>query len=126
LKSSKDAVRLRAQSVDQATQETTLRASQATFPEVEEKLFQWIDAGCPMSLVLSPMLICHKARQISDSLRITEDKFKASWGWFARFRHRRGLNTINLFGGGEVDINNPEIFKALEELGSIIDQYDPS
>ena len=126
IKSRKDGIRERAQRVDQVTQETTFRDSQAMFPEVEKKLFEWIDAGRRASLALPPSMICHKAKQIATELEIDDDKFKASWGWFARFRHRYGLNGKNLFGeGGQVDKNNPETLKALEELSVLIGQYDP-
>lgn len=61
-----------------------------------------------MSLVLPSSLICHKAKQISEAMKIVDDKFKASRGWFLRFRHRFGLIGTNLFGeGGEIDKNNP-------------------
>lgn len=34
---------------------------------------------------------------------------------------------MNLCGeGGDVDKNDPELLKALDDLGSIIDQHDPS
>lgn len=127
LKANKNIICERAQRVDQATQESTFRASSGTFPELEKRLFDWIDAGRRMTMTLPPNIICHKAKLIASALDIPEEKFKASWGWFARFRHRFGLNSTNLFGeGGEVDRNDPEIIEALQELGSVIDQYDPS
>lgn len=59
-------------------------------------------------------------------MEIGDDKFKASWGWFSRFRFWFGLRGTNLFGeGGEVDKNNIETLRALDELCAIIDQYDP-
>ena len=127
LRSNKDIVRERAQNVNQATQETTKRVSQAMFPELEKRLFDWIDAGRRMSLVLPPSLIRHKVRLLAQAIDIPDDKFKASWGWFVRFRHRYGLNFMNLCGeGGDVNKNDPELLQAIDDLGSIIDQYDPS
>jgi len=97
------------------------------FPELEKRLFDWIDAGHHMTLTLPPNIICHKAKLIASAMEIPEENFKASWGWFARFHHRFGLNNANIFGEeGEVDKSDPKIIKALQELGSVIDQYDPS
>ena len=80
-----------------------------------------------MSLVLPPSLICHKARLLAQAIDIPDDKFKALWGWFVRFQHRYGLNFMNLCGeGGDVDKYDSELLQALDDLGSIIDQYDPS
>lgn len=92
----------------------------------EKKLYEWIDAGRRASLVLPPSIICHKAKQIASSMDIADDKFKASWGWFARFRQRYGIGGTNLFGeSGEVDKNIPQVLAALEELSALIGQYDP-
>jgi len=74
-----------------------------------------------MSLVLPPGLIYHKAKQIVDLMGISDEKFKASWGWFTRFQHRFDLNVTNLFGeGGEFDKTSAETLQALEELCSAI------
>ena len=78
IKSSKDQIRERVQKVDQATQESSFRASQPMFPDVEKKLFEWIDAGRRASLALPPSMICHKAKQIATASEIDHDKFKAS------------------------------------------------
>ena len=54
------------------------------------------------------------------------DDFKATWGWFRKFRHRQCLNTISLYGeGGAVDRNDPQLLASLERLYAIVNKYDP-
>jgi hypothetical protein len=74
----------------------------------------------------SPSLAIAKAKSIASTLSISDSNFKASWQCLSRFRTRRGLHKMLLHGEGiEVDKNDPELLSALEELYSIIAQYDP-
>lgn len=68
LKFNKDKICEKAQKVDQATQEYTFCASHATFSELKQRLLEWIEAGCRMSLALTSNTICHKAKIIDSGL----------------------------------------------------------
>ena len=58
-----------------------------------------------------------KARRLASEMNIFDDDFKATWGWFRKFRHRQCLNTINLYGeGGAVDRNDPELLVLWKDL----------
>jgi hypothetical protein len=77
-------------------------------------------------LPVPPSLAIAKAKSIASTLSISDSDFKASWQWLSRFRTRRGLQKMLFHGEGvEVDKNDPELLSTLEELYSIIAQYDP-
>ncbi len=81
---------------------------------------------CRARLPVPPSLAIAKAKSIASTLSISDLDFKASWQWLSRFRTRRGLQKMLLHGeGAEVDKNDPELLSTLEELYSIIAQYDP-
>ncbi len=76
-------------------------------------------------LHVPPSLAIVKAKSIASTLSISDSDFKASWQWLSRFRTCRGLEKMLLHGkGAEVDKNDLELLSALEELYSIIAQYD--
>jgi len=77
-------------------------------------------------LPVPPSLAIAKAKSIASTLSISNSDFKASWQWLSRFRTRQGLQKMLLHGeGAEVDKNDLELLSVLEELYSIIVQYDP-
>ncbi len=81
---------------------------------------------CHARLPVLPSLAIVKAKSIASTLSISNSVFKASWQWLSRFRTRQGLQKMLLHGEGvEVDKNDLELLLALEELYSIIAQYDP-
>ena len=53
-------------------------------------------------------MIRNKAREIAKSLRISEDKFKASSGWVENFKHRHGIRRGVWHGDGKASkLNAP-------------------
>ncbi len=89
-------------------------------------LYIWIDSMRRARLPVPPSLAIAKAKSIASTLSISDSNFKASWQWFSRFRTRQGLQKMLIHGeGAEVDKNDPKLLLALEELYSIIAQYDP-
>ena len=90
-------------------------------------MYAWIDASRRLSIALPPSVIMEKARRLATQMNICDDDFKATWGWFRKFRHRQCLNTISLYGeGGAVDRNDPQLLASLERLYAIVSEYDPS
>ena len=78
-------------------------------------------------IVLPSPVIMENARQLATQMNICDNHFKATWGWFRKFRHRQCLNTISLYGeGGAVDRNDLELLASLERLYSIFNKYDLS
>ena len=103
---------------------SVFRMTQARFPELEYRLFTWMDTIRRLKLELPPSLVIAKAREIAGTLNIPEKDFKASWGWLANFRARKGLGSILLCGeGAEVDKESPELLSRLNELYDVIRQY---
>lgn len=98
---------------------TTFRVSVGHFSEVEDKLYTWIEAMQRAHITVSPSLAIVKAKQIAAELSISEDSFKASWGWLKGFRARKGLQETLLGEGGEVDKNNPILLAQLEDLNNV-------
>ncbi len=89
-------------------------------------LYIWIDSMRRARLLVPSSLTIANAKSIAYTLSISDSDFKASWQWLSRFRTCRGLHKMFLHGeGAEVDKNDPELLSALEELYSIIVQYDP-
>ena len=77
------------------------------------------------SLPVPPFLAIAKAKKIALMMLIPESEFKASWHWLSRFRVRHGLQKMMLHGeGAEVNRNNPDLLHSLEDLYTIINQYD--
>jgi len=62
----------------------------------------WLSVtAVPQNITLSDSLIRNKARDIAKSLRISEDKFKASSGWVENFKHRHGIRRGVWHGDGK-------------------------
>lgn len=57
------------------------------FPEVEEHLFNWIQAEHPGSS-LSDTAIRERSLKIAQDVGLSSDQFKASLGWIEKFRER--------------------------------------
>jgi len=55
------------------TRSQTFRHSKGHFPEVENQLYNWIDAMRRANLSVSPLLALTKAKQIANELVISED-----------------------------------------------------
>ena len=79
-------------------QELFFRGSKGKYRELEEHLYAWIDASRRLLIALAPSIIMEKARRLASEMNISDDDFKATWGWFRKFHHRQCLNTINLYG----------------------------
>jgi hypothetical protein len=77
-------------------------------------------------LPVPPSFAIAKVKNIASTLSIFDLDFKASWQLFSCFKTCQGLQKMLLHGeGAEVDKNDPELLSVLEELYSIITQYDP-
>ena len=97
----------------------------ARFPELEQLLFQWFTATQQAGLVILPSMIKKKALTIARSMKIEDDDFKASKGWIQNFQKRFNIEAMLLHEeGGEVNRNNPVLLQQLQELMSIIDEYE--
>ena len=80
-----------------------------------------------LKLELLPTLVMTKAVEIVRSLNIKENEFKASWGWFQKFRIRKGLKAVLMFGeGAEVNTTDPQLLESLDKLYEILRKYPPS
>ena len=67
----KDEVRMRAEQQDQNKQMTTFRGEKAKYPELEERLYHWIDVGVHrQSLPLLAYIILEKAKQLAIQMNI--------------------------------------------------------
>ena len=95
------------------------------FPKLEDHLFDWIDILRKAKKPVSPTLALRKAMDIAGELSIPQKDFKASWGWFVRFKERRGLKSHHLCGEeGEINKEDPTLLSALQELYDTISTYD--
>ena len=112
----KDEIRLRAQQKDHNARKKTFRGSKGKYPELEERLYAWIDASRRLSIALPPLVIMEKARRLATEMNICDDDFKATWGWFRKFHHRQCLNAFNL--------NDPELLACLERLYDIVNEHE--
>lgn len=102
----KEEIQVRSMLMSPETRARTFRQSKGNFPEVEERLFTWIDEMRQANVTVSPTLALTKAKQIAAGLLISEDDFKASWQWLQNFKKRKGLHATLPDGeGGEVDNN---------------------
>jgi hypothetical protein len=78
------------------------------------------------NLLVPPSLAIAKAKSITLSLSIPETDFKASWQWLSRFRVCKGLQKMLLHKeGAEVNKSDLGLLATLNDLYTIIAQYDP-
>ena len=95
--------------------------------KMERLLKMWIDDQNRQNMALSLNLICQKALSIIERLKVemgVEDfEFKASKGWFDKFRRRSALHNIKVTGEAAsankeaADKFKPELEKCIEEKG---------
>lgn len=108
-------IRRRCAAVPKHVQERTQRVASAEYPELESMVYQWIDASRQAKLEIPPNLVITKALKLASDNNF--EGFKGTWGWYRRFKTRYGLGSMLLHGeGAEVDKNDPEILRQLEEL----------
>ena len=120
-----DAIKARNAITSQSTRQIMYQQAQPKFPELEEILLEWLSACRRMSLAISPSLVKAKVAEIASKLDIAEGSFSASNGWLHRFHKQNDIRGAHLFGeGGEVDKNDPELLRTLEQLETLIDTYD--
>jgi hypothetical protein len=125
IKNNQEEIKKRIESATDLTNASTYRASYPKFPQLEDVLEEWLSASRRMSLVITPLILKIKAKQIAQTLGISQDVFSASDGWLQRFRKRRGIKITHLYGeGGEVDKDDPVLLKKLSDLEQLIDTYD--
>lgn len=74
--------------------------SPTKFPAIENLMRDWLDSVSDDGIVFTDALIRTKARQIADSMGMTEDKFKASSGWVENFKARQGIKKGKFSGVG--------------------------
>ena len=80
-----------------------------------------------LKLELPPTLVMAKAVEIARSLNINKNELKTSWGWFQKFRIRKGFKAVLMFGeGAEVNKTDPQLLESLDKLYEIIRKYPPS
>ena len=68
-------------------------------PAVDEAMVQWISASREKNAPLSGPLVMQKAEEMAK--KMGKETFKATNGWFERFKKREGLKTKKLHGEGQ-------------------------
>ncbi len=122
----RDSILERSALLSEEAKQKIFRASVGQFTKLEDMLYIWIDSMHRARLPVPPFLAIAKVKNTASTLSIFYLDFKASWQWLSCFRTRRGLQKMLLHGeGAEVDKNDLELLSALEELYSIIAQYNP-
>ena len=120
----KDTIKRQAALLTNDLQDTLSKLPQAKYSDLEEKLLEWIEVIRTANLPVSPSLIVAKAKELA--VTMSYDDFKGSWGWYRRFKRRRGLQHIVLHGeGGEVDKTDPKTLSELKVLYDEISKYEP-
>ncbi len=85
----KDEIEQCSMSMSVETRSQSFLQSKGHFPEVENQLYNWIDAMRRANLPVSPSLALTKAKQIANELLISKDDFKALYKWLMNFRLQR-------------------------------------
>lgn len=102
--------------VDLKHQLQTFRHAAPRFPDLEERVFQWIVSLRKVQINPTPSGIMDKAKVFATELGISEIDFKASPGWFERFRKRRHLVDKRMsVGGDDGYYHKPEDMHGQEE-----------
>lgn len=102
--------------VDLKHQLQTFRHAAPRFPDLEERVFQWIMSLRKVQINPTPTAIMEKAKVIAMEMGIPEIDFKASPGWFERFRKRRHLVDKRMsVGGDDGEDRKPEELQEEEE-----------
>jgi len=105
-------IKQRISSTDIKTCLTTFRVKKLIFEKLKKCLFQWIEATRRMKLKILPTIVIFKAKQIALTINIKEENFKASCGWYEKFRKCWRLKSVILLHDADVDVykENPELF----------------
>ncbi|EKX49915.1 hypothetical protein GUITHDRAFT_67428, partial [Guillardia theta CCMP2712] len=88
-----DAIRNRVQNLPDSTRAKTFRASNPSFPAMEDKLFDWIQECQRKGIEVSAAQVKAKAVEIA-AQQGAAGTFRASWKWLSNFRRRRNLQNI--------------------------------
>ena len=111
----KDVIKSRATNMSDKLQSSLTKSTHAKYPDLENKLYDWIEVIRKANLPISPTLVIYKAKKIAEEMSYND--FKASWMWFGRLKKRKGLQKIVLHGKrGEVDKNDPKVLALLQDL----------
>ena len=130
IKKEKATIKLRISKMSEDSRKISKRVSIGKFPELEERLFHWLNA-CQLSEVsVSSSMIQDKAKAFAHELNIPEGDFVASNGWYSRFRKRWNLGEIIFHGEGgtkveknreSMDLNT--IMTSIESLRKDIEEF---
>ena len=74
---------------DKAAPSNLRKGSKVKYPEVEDKLMQFISEKRSEYRVITSKILTKKAKSIAESLKIIEMKF--TWGWLNKFMKRNSL-----------------------------------
>ena len=121
----RETIKGKAEGVSEDYKSKKSRFTSPKFSLLEDTLYEWINQIRNAKIPVPPSLTLVKARQIADSMNIPEEDFKASWGWFQRFKKRKCLKGLALFGeAAEVNRNDPTLLAQLQELYDTIGEYE--
>lgn len=90
-------------------------------PELDIKLWDWVQKRESNGICLSGPLLQAKARSLLDSMG-QEDELRVSNGWLYRFKQRHSIREFVLHGEAN-DVDEETVRKAIPELLGITEQY---
>jgi hypothetical protein len=67
----KDEVKARSITLKVPTRDSTFQILRVKYPELEDKLYEWIENGRRRKLELPPSIVLHNARHIADPMNIS-------------------------------------------------------
>lgn len=117
----KEAIKTAAQGATSLQARTLTKQREPIFEEMERCLSSWIREETSRSMPLNMEAISEKALELfhklqEDGWEVKEGtQFKASKGWFDRFKNRAGLHTVELYHeDGFTDVEEQDVDELLD------------
>jgi hypothetical protein len=98
------------------------RSRAVQYPELENAMYEWF-IQYQTHVTLTDEILKEKAKQFAKLLNISEDEFKFSTGWLAKFKKRHGITKVKRHGeSASADHTAADI--AIPEFRELLTQYN--
>ncbi|CAF1258618.1 unnamed protein product [Rotaria sordida] len=92
--------------------------------ELDEKVYGWFVQQRSKNISISGLILQEKAREIAELLADKMGSFKASSGWFEKFRIRHNIS-FRVISGESLSVDITTVDDWVQRIPKMIDGYDP-
>jgi len=99
------------------------RSRTVQYPDLENAMYEWV-IQYQTHVTLTDEILKEKAKQFAKLLNISEDKFKFSTGWLAKFKKRHNITKVKRHGES-ASADHAAVDIAIPEFRELLAQYNP-